>query len=309
MLARLFKEMMAPEQRALLGTLVFFLMIVVIGWQAINEPSRLGTFLDQYEGRSIERGAVLFADNCASCHGPDATGVQGRGPGLAYDSFWDGTRLEEVAWAGTQYDFIYLTVAAGRPVVHPSYAENMPTWSQEYGGPMRPDQVRDVVAYVMNFGNDPVPDAQAVMPIELAQEIEIEEVGGDVVLEDALAAAALTGDPDHGEALFSGAEMPEMGTAELGCLGCHSLDGTTVVGPSILGVDERYLAYEDYMLPDTLDENAIEGLYYYLVEAIWYPNNYVSEGFVAGQMPADFRDQMSTQDLADIIAYILQVNE
>ena len=40
----------------------------------------------------------------------------------------------------------------------------MPTWSQDYGGPMRPDQIRDLVNFVMNWGcrYDPKVDVVSV---------------------------------------------------------------------------------------------------------------------------------------------------
>jgi mono/diheme cytochrome c family protein len=307
LLGRLFIDMMNTEQRALLGTLFFFITIIIVGWIAIQEPTRLGTFLDQYEGRAISRGAVLFRENCVECHGVDGRGIPGKGPGLTYESFWDGTRLQEVGWAGSQYDFVYLTVAAGRPVVHPNYDGAMPTWGQEYGGPMRPDQVRDVTAYVMNYQLDPLPDEQVFLPYDLNEVSEPAEPveAGDQALQDAIAVAALEGDVSNGEDLFSGAAAPE-GGGVLGCQGCHSLDGTDGTGPSVLGIPERF-PYEDYDVPEGVaDAEGVDALHYYMTESIWYPSVYGSPNYDANLMPQNFRELLTEQELADLIAYILE---
>ena len=103
------------EQRTLLGTLLFFAIILIVGFAAINEPARMGTFTAQYEGRSIARGAVIFHDNCVTCHGIDGKGLEGIAPALNSPDMFNGTRLQELGWTGTLHDYIYLTVAAGRP--------------------------------------------------------------------------------------------------------------------------------------------------------------------------------------------------
>src|SRR5690606_17597818 len=142
-------DRMPIQQRQLIGTLAFFGIILVVGWVGINEPQRMDTFTAQYEGRSIERGAVLFIDNCASCHGVDGRGLEGVAPALNTPEMFNGERLAEIGWTGTLYDYIESTISAGRPVMSGDWPQPMPTWGQEYGGPMRPDQVRDVANYVM----------------------------------------------------------------------------------------------------------------------------------------------------------------
>lgn len=79
-LQRLIFEKM--EHRILAGTVAFLAMMAIIGWVAINEPARMASFERQYEGRSIERGATLFSNNCSTCHGVDGLGVVGRAPAL-----------------------------------------------------------------------------------------------------------------------------------------------------------------------------------------------------------------------------------
>jgi len=70
------------QNRILLGITFFFGIMVLIGWIAINEGGRMSVFTDQYNGRSLENGAVTFQNNCSTCHGMDGKGITGRAPGL-----------------------------------------------------------------------------------------------------------------------------------------------------------------------------------------------------------------------------------
>src|SRR5205823_4174356 len=70
------------QHRVLLGTATFVGMLLLVGWIAVNEPARMDVFTQQYHGRSIENGALTFANNCATCHGIDAKGIPERAPAL-----------------------------------------------------------------------------------------------------------------------------------------------------------------------------------------------------------------------------------
>jgi cytochrome c2 len=70
------------EGRLLLGITSFVVVMILVGWIAINEPARMASFELQHTGRSIERGAELFAANCSTCHNKDGRGQAGRAPGL-----------------------------------------------------------------------------------------------------------------------------------------------------------------------------------------------------------------------------------
>ncbi len=70
------------DHRIIAGTVSFLLIMVLVGWIWINENGRMAVFENQYLGRSIERGAVLFAANCSTCHSYDGRGILGRGPAL-----------------------------------------------------------------------------------------------------------------------------------------------------------------------------------------------------------------------------------
>lgn len=89
------------ETRILVGITMFVSIMVLVGWVAINENARMASFERQYLSRSIERGAYLFAANCATCHSYDGLGLEGRAPALnnphlfGYDFLADVDRRQE----------------------------------------------------------------------------------------------------------------------------------------------------------------------------------------------------------------------
>lgn len=290
---RLFTELLPIEQRSLFGTVVIFATFMLIGWVALNESNRMVTFTAQYEARSIQRGAAIFDGNCASCHGPDGRGLPGIAPALNAQDLFDGSRLESMGWTGSLEDYVELTVSAGRPARSADWPNPMPTWSNEYGGPMRPDEVRDVVNYVMNwnclYDDSCANETEAAMlrGEEVIQPTPVVVESGPPLGSDIdyveLAASLPPGDPANGELLFNGT---------LACYTCHSMDGSVLVGPSMPGVQGR--------MPEGY--GSIEE---YLAESIWYPDVHKVPGFEDAQMLQDFSARMSEQDLADVIAYLL----
>jgi len=93
------------------------------------------------------------------------------------------------------------------------------------------------------------------------------------------------GDATRGDTLFH---------EQFGCNACHSLDGSTLVGPSLQGVSERAGNREDGYTAEQ-----------YLRESILLPCEYVVDGFQC-LMPQDYGDRMEAQDLADVIAFLLE---
>lgn len=299
---RFFRQLLPIEQRTLLGTVVIFAIILAVVWVGINESARMETFTKQYEARSIQRGALVFHNNCSECHGQDGKGLPGIAPALNAPDMFDGTRLASHGWTGTLEEYVELTVAAGRPAKSdPAWPNPMPTWSQEYGGPMRPDEVRDVTAYILNYGKFyeegvEVAAGAGLQPTATPRPPIPEEELIDVA--NRIADGSLVGDPARGELLYMGEVMATDG-AILACNACHTTDGTTLVGPSYQGINER-LPHPDYTVPD----GAADPVIYYLVESIWSPDMYKVPGFESAVMTANFYDRMTEQDLADTIAFL-----
>lgn len=81
-----------------------------------------------------------------------------------------------------------------------------------------------------------------------------------------------------------------------GCLACHSVDGTRLVGPSWLGLYEsqRELADGTTIVADDA----------YLLNSIIQPNVHIVAGYPPGVMPQSYADSLSETQLSDIIAFI-----
>jgi cytochrome c oxidase subunit 2 len=114
-------------------------------------------------------------------------------------------------------------------------------------------------------------DAEAVA-VAAAQEVDLEEE-----------AAQLEGNVGTGQALYTG----------LGCQACHSLDGTAGVGPTYAGISGRA-------------GTMVEGLSAedYIRESILRPCDFLVESYTC-VMPQNYAEQLSPQDLADLVAFIL----
>lgn len=97
------------------------------------------------------------------------------------------------------------------------------------------------------------------------------------------------GDAKGGETLFAQTNIG----ANPGCKTCHSLDGSTLVGPSMQG-------YASRAATRVQGESAEQ----YTRQSITDPNAHVVEGFAQGVMPS-FKDALSDTQLSDLVAYLL----
>jgi mono/diheme cytochrome c family protein len=286
-LKRLFTNLLPIEQRSLLGTLGFLAVVLAVTWVGINEPHRMEVSTNEFEGRAIQRGATIFQSSCVPCHGARGEGIPGVAPALNAPDLFDGSRLAERGWTGTLEDYVKLTVAAGRPAKSADWPNPMPTWSQDFGGPLRPDQVSDVTQFVLNWGLA-YEEGAAGIPTPIAtptsEALAFEPVGTDMEI------AMPEGDPERGQALFLGTE-PAPDGLPLGCQACHTLDGSALVGPSLQSVVTR--------VPEGYDSDLT-----YFHESIVMPGNYTVPGFEGVSMPDNFGSRLDAQSLADLMAFL-----
>ena len=84
--------------------------------------------------------------------------------------------------------------------------------------------------------------------------------------------------------------------AQYGCIACHSIDGTQIVGPTWKG-----LYGEQAPLADGTTVTADDA---YLRESIVDPNARIVQGFSPNLMPQTFKDQLKDQQISDLIEYI-----
>lgn len=408
------------ETRIIVGITAFVATMILITWVAINENARMAAFERQFLARSIERGAALYVNNCATCHGIDGRGLAGRAPGLNnpqlfgfdpyvavlgdvavtfrdlrdqsyalmnertdleaerdaliaerdstenpvnderraeietrlteiearlteidagiaelepqiaelqtrmaevdallgtatvagysgdYDPHPDGSlrdtsgydRLRNVGWGSTLPSFIRTTLISGRPVSENYWPDPMPAWSQTAGGPLRQDQIDDLVNYIMNFNRDWTVDdlltvQQFAIEPGLGNGSSVETVGSDSEA-GYEAIQGLTADPQRGQQLYTSTMLPEAQPLALGCSGCHV--GAGVQGPQLEGTWTRVQTERP------LERYNNDGVLY-LVTSILHPADYVVDGF-NNVMPANFGERLTAQELADIVAFL-----
>jgi cytochrome c oxidase subunit 2 len=89
--------------------------------------------------------------------------------------------------------------------------------------------------------------------------------------------------------------------AEQGCLSCHSLDGSRLVGPSWLGLFGSQQVFEDGTSA-TADEE-------YLRTSIVDPNAEIVQGYPANVMPQDYAERLTEEEINGLIAYIKSLGE
>ncbi len=148
--------MTRAQANLLVGALASLALVVLLMVAGEMQESRMAQHERMQQAMRIEAGAALFAEHCESCHGVNGEGVGQLGPALNTASFFSD-RLREVGWAGTLAAYVQNSIAQGRiTATRPLYAGSggsvaMSAWSQAYGGPLRPDEVEDLSAFVRNW--------------------------------------------------------------------------------------------------------------------------------------------------------------
>jgi mono/diheme cytochrome c family protein len=385
------------QNKILIGIGSFVAIMLLVGLIMINEPARMAVFTSQWEGRSIERGAELYYNNCATCHGMDGLGAAGVAPALknpmlflennpavvANDEIkaleaskknledalqthqenlvkrddaakrleaapadqkgaieeeiknldaqimlfdanteanitnintqieakqaeltalkalgWDerrNVRLREVKWAGSMQDYFRSTLISGRPTSALYWPGAMPAWAQEAGGPLRPDEIENLVTFLMNYRAKSV----TLTPNDIKQGFKVVgdatalAAADKVVIGDGADVTALDlagGDAAKGQQLY----------VQYGCAGCHTDPAGSAY--SFAPTGGTFTRSQNIRLRQT--ENANLTVEQYLANSILYPNAYIVPGGSAGLMPQNFADQLSIEELRDLIAYI-----
>jgi mono/diheme cytochrome c family protein len=256
--------------RIFIGLLIFLALLALVLVVALGEGERMETFDKAHQARSIEEGATLFESNCVGCHGLQGKGISGVGPALN-DYHFFANRLDEVGFSGSLRSYIEGTLAAGRPVMSADWPAPMPTWGQAYGGPLRDDQIENLTDYILNWEEDAVAAGPEATP-------EPVEVSGDPV--------------ERGMALF----------VSKGCGGCHAIEGLEgaagQVGPALTNIA-------------TIAATRVEGetAEDYIHTSIVNPAAYLVQECPAGPcapvMPQNYGEQLATQELDDIVTYLL----
>ncbi|HNB50898.1 MAG TPA: c-type cytochrome [Anaerolineales bacterium] len=264
----------------ILGTIAILASSIILVVVGFGQNDKLVASEVIQKAESIEFGAKLYTDNCSECHGLHGEGVFG--PPFNDAAFFT-TRLAEVGWSGSLEDYIVATASSGRPVStrpdqwpgKPDSAWKMPAWSTDYGGPLRPDQIRAIAKYIMNW--------QSTALGEIAQPDVID-----------LPALRLADPVVRGKSVF----------LTQGCIACHTIQGvsTGAVGPELTQVGTNA---ETRVAGQSAEE--------YIHTSIIDPNAFIVSDCPPGPcanpsvMPLTFGETLSEQQLADLVAYLLSL--
>lgn len=222
---------MSVQFKILIGILFTVATIVALVIYGLAEEARMTRYQQNFAGRSIQAGAEYFERYCKTCHGDNGEGIAGKGPALNRTDLLDLKNtpyLKLITWNGTTADFIRNTIAAGRPqfskyYANENYLQHMPTWSQDYGGPLRPDQIDALTNFVLNWApgtNPPTvplvtptpgPTATPIPPEEILKAIPFPMPPSDAIIA-------------NGKTIY-----------EKNCKACHG-DSLKGDGPGALGV-------------------------------------------------------------------------
>jgi len=83
-----------------------------------------------------------------------------------------------------------------------------------------------------------------------------------------------------------------------GCIACHSVDGSKLIGPSFKGI---YGQTHSVITNDKEREVVVDDEY--IKRAIYEPNDDVVKGYTKGMM-ISYKEQLSEADIAEIIEYL-----
>lgn len=223
----------------------------------------------------------------------------------------DANRLSQIEFGGGIEGYITTTLIHGRPGSGDVWNGSvMSSWSQVGGGPLRDDQISDIVAYITNWNkgdNWTIDDFNAVNQYAILHDayagvVEIDPnaspaVGTNV---DEILANIPVGDPARGEALYDNQESLELG----GLAGCSTCHLAGVIGPDTVGTWTR-VQNQRLTESEFADYTGVQ----YLIESIVRPDDYIVPGYTSSVMTPNYGSQLTAQDLADIIAYLETQNQ
>ncbi len=133
--------MNTTKQIQLMVALVAVLIAGLFAY-TIWEPTRADDALDRQTDEQVERGAKLFGNNCSFCHGLSGEGFVGPAlnrPELRPD---DPFELKAVQALFSN------TIECGR------VGSFMPAWAKDQGGPLSGDQIRQLVQFITQGGEE-----------------------------------------------------------------------------------------------------------------------------------------------------------
>jgi mono/diheme cytochrome c family protein/plastocyanin len=130
--------------------MLVFAAVIAAGAYTIWDPHRATDAKTEQLTKTTDRGAYLFAQNCRTCHGDSGEGGA-KGNRLALAPPLNRPDLQGRKAAGgpvdkadkdAAYKLVFNTVTCGR------IGKAMPTWGDSQGGPLNPEQIKDLAVFI-----------------------------------------------------------------------------------------------------------------------------------------------------------------
>ncbi len=199
------------DKKIVLGAFMLFAVFALIGGYLftlliIRADASDGTWHDRVAeqnqlGQAVERGRNLYANLCFDCHGKEGKGDVGVGLPLNTPKFKYGGLKGDPAKLKDAETLLERTISRGR--AKPPGSISMPAWATNEGGPLNPEQIRQLMAFIEHGADDDWADIVTVRR-ELDLSTEPNPPKPEVV-------SGVTG----GKALF-------MSNPQAACISCHS---------------------------------------------------------------------------------------
>jgi mono/diheme cytochrome c family protein len=259
--------------------------------QEIARPSNAGgAGLAVMLAGDVNSGEQIYTADCAVCHGP-----QGKG-GVVNAGSTDGTvpplnPIDETLKAPDYTTFAYnvdLFIEHGSTPEGTSPTLQMPAWGDL--GKLQPQQIADVMAYLIKLNGGPARPASAATPPPAGVEIARPSNPGGAGL-----AITLAGNVDSGKGIFAA-----------NCVACHAAEGkggvpnpgsTDGTVPPLNPIDETIKSADPLLFAYNID--------------LFIEHGSTPEGTSPTlQMPAwGGLGKLRPQQIADVIAYLMSLNK
>jgi mono/diheme cytochrome c family protein len=150
------------DRKIVAGGVMLFALFGLVGGYLLLQIIPEGSFslraaaAERQLEHSIQRGKNLYANFCYPCHGKQGLGngendkdgkpLPGKPLNTAANKY--DTLKEDPSALKAREDFLRLTITRGKANNPPNYS--MPAWGQSEGGPFNPEQVSQLVNFIMH---------------------------------------------------------------------------------------------------------------------------------------------------------------
>ena len=130
--------------------LLVFAAVIAAGAYTVWDPHRAADAKSVQLEKTLNRGAYLFAQNCRTCHGDMGEGGA-KGNRLSLAPPLNRPDLQGRKALGgpvtkadkdAAYNLVFNTITCGR------IGKAMPTWGDSQGGPLNPEQIKDLAIFI-----------------------------------------------------------------------------------------------------------------------------------------------------------------